>query len=34
MDIEHRFDLILENYKLNCLFKKFVGLSILITSLK
>ena len=34
MDIESHFDLILDNYELNYLFKKFIGLSVLTTTLK
>jgi ABC-type lipoprotein export system ATPase subunit len=34
MDVESHFDLILDNYKLNYLFRKFIGLSILTTTLK
>jgi ABC-type lipoprotein export system ATPase subunit len=34
MDVESHFDLILDNYNLNYLFKKFIGLSVLTTTLK
>ena len=34
MNIESHFDLILNNYKLTYLFRKFLGLSILTTTIK
>jgi ABC-type lipoprotein export system ATPase subunit len=34
MDVESHFDFILDNYKLNYLFRKFIGLSVLTTTLK